>query len=408
MPTASNESATPHPRPAMEDLTFRSCHEPTLGVEIEMQILDRETGDLAPGAVRLLDSCQEEQLEGVSGEFLMSMFEVKTGVCHNVAEVRDSLFPRLRNVRNIASSLGYDLAIGGTHPFGRGSMSAVFPGERYQRIQKREGWMSYQEAVFGLHVHVGVPSGNMAIGVTNMMVEYLPHLLALSANSPFWQGVDTGYASARMRMFHPTAQAGMPHYFPSWQAFCHYCQVLYEGSMIEATKDIYWDIRPRPQQGTIEFRICDAPSTLSRLLALTALIRCLVIESLRVLDGDPQLSKGDERLYWLAQGNRWLATRFGLNAKCTRRPGGKRAPLIDDMAELLDRTRPIAEEAGDWPFLADLQRQPLETGADRQRHIYRQSGAWQAVIDDMKHRWVQELDASTPTTPAAAVSSLDS
>src|SRR5262249_15225383 len=118
---------TPQPgRGATEDLTFRGSSEVTLGIELELQILDRTTGDLAPGALRVLDACAEDQVEGVSEEFLLSMLEVKTGVCRNVSEVRDSLFPRLRRVRNVAGSLGYDLALGGTHPFSRPGTGAVF------------------------------------------------------------------------------------------------------------------------------------------------------------------------------------------------------------------------------------------------------------------------------------------
>jgi carboxylate-amine ligase len=392
-------------RAPLEDLTFHGSDDTTLGVELELQILERETGDLAPGALRILGGCEEERLEGVTAEFLMSMIEVKTGVCQNVSEVRSSLFPLIRRVKNIAASLGYDVAIGGTHPFGRASMSAIYPAQRYQRIQKHQGLTAYQEAVFGLHVHVGVPGGEQAVGVTNLLVEYLPHMLALAANSPFWQGIDTGYASARVRMFHPAAHAGVPPHFSDWQGVCEYCQVMYDAGVIEKTKDIYWDIRPRPHQGTIEFRIFDAPPTLSRLLALTALVRCLVIEALRTLEEQPEAGRGDRRHFWLAQENRWLATRYGLGARCVRHPGGARKSLLDDTAELIDRLRPVAEETGEWALLAELQRAPLELGADRQRHIYRQAGNWQAVIDDMKHRWAQELDevpAALATEPAHA------
>jgi carboxylate-amine ligase len=185
------------PEQELEDLDFRGSPGPSLGVELELQILDKETGDLSPGAVRLLKACEEEEIDGVSAELLQSTIEVKTDVCRSVAEVRDTLFPRLRKVRNLAGSMGYDLGLGGTHPFNKTSTSVVFPAERYERVQDRMAWLTYQIVVFGLHVHVGMPDGDMAIGVTNVLVQYLPHLLAVSASSPFWQGVDTGLASAR-------------------------------------------------------------------------------------------------------------------------------------------------------------------------------------------------------------------
>src|SRR5207247_596004 len=132
------------------------------------------TGDLAPGAQRILQSCAEEHIDGVSAEFLLSIIEVKTDVCRSVSEARETLVPRMRQVRNIARSLGYELALGGTHPFARPSMSAVFPDDRYQRIQKHQGWCAFQEVVFGLHIHVGVPEGEAALGVMNLVTPYLP------------------------------------------------------------------------------------------------------------------------------------------------------------------------------------------------------------------------------------------
>src|SRR5579871_749227 len=136
---------------------FHGSPDTTLGVELELQILDPQTGDLVPGALRILDACEEEGVEGVSGEFLLSMLEVKTGICADVAAVRQSLASLLSRVHRIARSLGYDLAIGSTHPFSRPNTAAIFPDERYRRIQKRQGWLANHEAIFGLHVHVGVP-----------------------------------------------------------------------------------------------------------------------------------------------------------------------------------------------------------------------------------------------------------
>jgi carboxylate-amine ligase len=368
-----------------EDLTFNGSPEPTLGVEVELQILDRDSGDLAPGAVRILPVCAEEGLEGVTAELLQSMIEVKTGVCRSVAEVRDTLVPRLRQVRTLAASLGYDLALGGTHPFNRTSTSTVFPDARYERVQRRVAWLTYQIVVFGLHVHVGVPSGDMAIGITNAVVQYLPHLLAVSANSPFWQGVDTGLASTRSALFRLTPHAGVPHYFASWKDFGAYVATMRACQAIRNTKDIYWDIRPRPQQGTIEFRICDMPPSLPVTLGLAALIRSLVVAARRLLEERPRLARGDLRRYWVVPENKWLAARHGLQAQCILTPGGKRQPLARGLAELLDRLGPVAEEAGDHTFLTALQpAERFETGADRQRRLYRETGNWKALVDDMK------------------------
>jgi carboxylate-amine ligase len=380
-----------------EELSFRPSPEVTLGVELELQIVDRQGGELVPGAQRILDACAEEGLEGVDGEFLLSMLEVKTGVCRDVAEVREDLFPLLRTVRNIAVTLGYDLVVGGTHPFSRACTAAISPQERYQQIRKRNGWLAYHEAVFGLHVHVGVPGSEEAVGLMNVLTPYLPHLLALSANSPFWQGIDTEYASARATLFRPAAHAGVPPNFVNWEELCNYYQVMKSGGVVASLKDLYWDLRPRPDFGTIEVRIFDAPASPECLLALVALTRCLVVDALRRLQDEPQLGRGDPGLHWIAAENKTLAARYGLQAECIRYPGGARRTLAEDLDRLLDRLIPVAREIGEYEFLrAILPLNRFETGAAHQRHLYRQFGTWQAVLEDTKARWDWSLERQTP------------
>ncbi len=379
--------------PKEENLIFRGSNEPTLGVELELQILDRETGDLAPGAVRILKQCQQDKIEGVAAELMQSMFEVKTGVCQNVAEVRDQLAPILRKVRIIASSLGYELALGGTHPFHRSQASAVFPAERYERIMERLAWLTYQRVVFGLHVHVGVPDGDLALAVTSLLVKYLPHLLALSANSPFWQGVDTGLASGRAALYGLLPHSGTPPHFGKWKDFRTYCNVMRDSKAISSFKDIYWDIRPRPDFGTIEFRVCDMPPSLADTFAIVALTRCLVIHALRLIKERPQMLRGDRKRHWIAGENKWLATRYGLEALYIRTPAGKRRPLKRDLAELCERLTPIAKETGDFPFLAPiLNLNQFVSGSEQLRELFRKTGNWKSLTDDMIRRFTEELE----------------
>lgn len=376
----------------VDELTFHPSPTTSLGVELELQILNHENGDLTPGAVALLQACSDEGIGNVSAELMQSMIEIKTGICGNVGEVYDQLLPALRQLRNVAGSLGYVLAPGGTHPFHRTGTSAVYPAERYERIMNRLAWLTYQRVVFGLHVHVGVPGGDQAIGVMNLLVRYLPHLLALSANSPFWQGVDTGLVSCRAALYRLLPHAGVPRYFSTWKAFRNFCRIMRDCKVLPSFKDIYWDIRPRPDLGTIEFRICDMPPTLAITMGLVALTRCLVIHSLRLLEERPQLGHGDIRRHWLAVENKWLATRYGLSALYIRTPTGKRRQLGQDAADLIDRLLPIARETGDYSFLAALQ--PIdrfESGAARQRRLYRETGSWRAVIDDLTGRFAADL-----------------
>jgi carboxylate-amine ligase len=219
-----------------EEMVFHPSSTTTVGAELELMLLDPQSGDLAPGGVRLLNTCAEESIENVSAELMQSMIELKTGVCQDVAAVRDQLVPPLRQIRNIAGSMGYQLAMSGTHPFHRPSNSAVSPSERYERLVERLAYLIHQRVVFGLHIHVGMPNGDMALGVMNQLVQYMPHLLALSASSPFWQDVDTGLASCRTALYRTLPHAGVPRYFPRWKHFRSYFRVMRECGAIQCRR----------------------------------------------------------------------------------------------------------------------------------------------------------------------------
>jgi carboxylate-amine ligase len=381
-----------------DEMHFHPSPDATFGVEIELQILDRDTGDLAPGAVRIIKMCQEEKIEGVAAELMQSMIEVKTGVCQTIEDAREQLYTRIRKVRNIASSLGFDLAMGSTHPFHRTGSSSVYPDERYEKISDRLAWLTYQRVMFGLHVHVGMPSGDMAIGTINFMMQYVPHLIALSASSPFWQGVDTGLASSRIALYRLLPHAGLPLYFSNWKEFRNYCKVMKDCDTISSFKDIYWDIRPRPDFGTIEFRICDIPMTIAETLRLVALIRSLTVASVRLLQERPRLQRGDIKRHWIAVENKWLATRYGLQAIYIRTPSGKKRPLVKDVSDLLERIMPIAKELGDDKYLAGLQPvDKFETGADVQRRQFREAGNWKGLVDFMAKQLAQDLESNKPS-----------
>jgi carboxylate-amine ligase len=376
-----------------EDLTFHPSAEPRFGVEVELQILDRESGDLAPGAVRILKACQEDGVVGTAAELMQSMIEVKTGICANVDMAKEQLYARIGRVRNIATSLGYDLAMASTHPFHHTTTSTVFPGERYAKILERLQWLTYQRVMFGLHVHVGMPDGDTAIGVINLLVRYMPHLIALSANSPFWQGVDTGLASSRIALYRLLPHAGLPQYFVNWREFRDYCRVMLDCGTITSFKDIYWDIRPRPDFGTIEIRVCDIPPTLTETLGLVALIRSLVIASLRLVRDRPRVRGGARLRHWIAVENKWLATRYGLKATFVRTPSGKRRGLAQDVAELIEKLMPIARECGDDKYLAQFKPiERYETGADRQRKLFRDKGNWRALTAHLAEELAHDLE----------------
>jgi carboxylate-amine ligase len=349
---------------------------------MELMILDPETRDLAPGAVRLLQACAAESVTGVSAMRMPSMIVVKTGACQDMAAVRDQLVDTLGRVSSVAARSGYLLALAGTHPFHLTVDNSVFPDDRNQSVAERLAQLAYQQAAFGLRVHIGVPGGEQAVGVMDLVTPYLPHLLALSANSPYWHEADTGLASTRSALTRLWPHTGPPPRFGDWRAFRSYCGVMRGCDVMDSVKDVPWDIRPRPDLGTVEFRICDTPATLATALGLVALTRCLVIWALRKLAGRLGRPPSDPRDGWIAEANRGLAARFGLGAAYIRTPSGERRPLARDVNDLVEGLLPIARESGDESFLALFR--PLarfEPGYTLQRRLYRKTGRWKLVMD---------------------------
>jgi carboxylate-amine ligase len=379
-------------------LRFHGSPKATLGIEIEMPVLDREGFELAPGAPRILKACQEEDVPGFTSELMQSMLEVRTDICENVREAEHQLKDRLRRARTLADSFGYKLALFGTHPFHRINASAITNDPRYERVVNRLGWITYHRVAFGLHIHVGVSGGDRAIQLMNVLVQYVPHLLGLSANSPFWQGVDTGLNSSRAVLYGLVAHSGIPMHMEQWKDFRSYFNVMRDCEAIRTVKGIKWDIRPRPDLGTLEFRICDTPSTLAEVLSIAALTRSLVIQADRLLTEHPRATSSDPRREWITVENRYLTARHGLDAVYIATPSGKRRVLRQELDDRIKKILPVAEESGDDRYLKRLL--PISdwsNGANKQRRIYRDAGGWQALAEAFARSLEEELRKKSPS-----------
>jgi carboxylate-amine ligase len=392
--------------PSLSAIDFRPSTFGSIGIELELPILDRDSSALVAGAKSVLNACADDGIDGVGAELMQSMLEIRTWPCANVTELAGRLLPVLRRVRNISTSLGFELALLGTHPFQRARDNAVFPDTRFENTWLKLAWMTYYRVVFGLHIHVGMTSGDQAIRVMNQMIPYLPHLIALSSNSPFWQGVDTGFASCRTALYALVPHAGIPPTMGRWRDFRTYCSVMSDSGAMKSIKDIKWDVRPRPDLGTLEFRICDMPYSVDRILTLSALTRGLAIVTQRLLEARPKAGRADSRRQWISIENRWLAARYGLNAVYIRTPTGKRRPLRQDLTELLPRVEDVARDSGDARYLAPLRDvSRVDSGADRQRRAYRDAGDWGFVMRELIAQFARELDkeAGARSAPAPVV-----
>lgn len=354
-------------------LEFVGSPKPTIGVEIELQIIDPKTLDLTPQAELLLNKCRVDR---VTAEIHQSMIEINSEVSDDVKQCREFLNARMQSLNTLANELGLQIAISGTHPFQRWEERLITNDERYQDLLQKYRWLVRRMNVYGLHVHVGVKSGEQALKISNALVRYLPHLLALSANSPFWQGIDTGMQSSRVNIMESFPLSGIPPQFHSWEEFEHYCETLKRTGAIGSIKDLYWFIRPNLKFGTIEFRICDALSTLDETMALVALIQSLVV----FVSNDAQEWVWSKEEQWIAPENQWHAARDGLDGVITD-SAGNRQKISESVQELIEKLSPTARSLNCLEELQSINQMITHgNGAQRQRKLFEETGSLLDVV----------------------------
>jgi carboxylate-amine ligase len=369
-------------------IEFAASPEPTLGVEWELALVDRQTRDLRNEAAHLFARAKARLPDPgrLHKELLRNTVEVVTGVCRTVDEAMTDLRETLAVVVPAGDDLGVDLYGGGTHPFASWTAQELTEGHRYEELINRTQWWGRQMLIWGLHVHVGLPERARVMPVLTGMLRYYPHLQALSASSPIWAGVDTGYASNRALMFQQLPTAGLPFHFQTWEEFEAFAQDQLTTGVIEVLSEIRWDLRPAPHLGTLENRVCDGVSSFGDLAPLVALCQCLVV------DLDERLARGETiptMPPWHVQENKWRAARYGLDAivilddQCTERL------VTDDLRDEVERLAPLADRLGCAAELAAVAEIPARGASyQRQRRVADATGGdLVAVVDSV----VQEL-----------------
>ncbi len=377
-------------------IEFVGSQNPTIGVEIELQLIDPETSDLTPKSIELLEFCRERRVERVKAEITQSMVEIDTEISYDVKQCRGYLERRIAKLRAAANALGLRLCVSGTHPFQRWTESKIFPSERYRYLVEKFQWLARRLSVYGLHVHIGVESGEKAVAISNAAMRYLPHLLALSASSPYWEGVDTGMQSSRAGVMDSFPISGLPYYFPDWQEFKKYCDTLLHTEAIASLKDLYWFIRPSPSYGTLEFRICDGVPTLSETMALVALIQSLVVWIDEGFADGSRSKTISMRRYWIAPENLWVAARDGLDGMIIINEDGKRRKISEDTLNLIEHLTPVAQRLNSYEELLYL-KEMIQNGssAGRQRAVFHEMQSMPAVVDAL----VKEFETDRPVLP---------
>jgi carboxylate-amine ligase len=358
-------------------ITFTTSKPFTLGVEIELQILDPENLNLVPKAPAILSMVPDDLKDRIKPEFIRSMIEVNTEVCSDMVQVRDSLTQLIRQAESLAHKNGCLLFATSLHPFSRHSDQELSDHPRYARIMNELQLVGRRFITQGLHVHVGMSDRDAAIRVCDSIRLFLPILLALTSSSPYYEGIDTGLHSYRAKLFEALPLAGMPDQLESWDKYLEMVRLLSNTGIITGVRDLWWDIRPHPDFGTIEIRICDLPSTLTEILAIVALIQGLVAE---MTESDKHLNPNMQVL----KSNKWQAARYGLAGTFVYPLLQKKMSMQEAAGEIFSKAAPAMKKLGTSHYLADL-RHIIKSGtsADHQRKIFTEQKNFSAVINEL-------------------------
>lgn len=357
-------------------LEFAKSEPWTLGVEVELQIVDRDTHELTPKAAQLLQRWSGPPR--VQPEIFQSMLELSTGICADAAAAEADLRATAQRLMPLAREQGVRFIATGTHPTARYQDRLLFPADRYHGLIARNQWIARRLLIFGLHVHIGMPDPETCIAVQNELLRDLGLLLAVSTSSPFWQGEVTGLASSRVTVFEASPTGGIPQLVHDWDEFTTLVGTLQRAHAITSLKDLWWDIRPSPRYGTLEIRVCDGLATIRETVAVVALAQALARRA------GARVAAGQGRSFppaWRIRENKWRASRHGMEADYVVEDDGTTLPVRQHLARTLEALSADGFFDRSTPYFDDLWRlaQGAPTSTDRQRAIYERTGSFDAV-----------------------------
>jgi glutamate---cysteine ligase / carboxylate-amine ligase len=359
----------------------------TLGIEEELMICDGETLELTQGVGRILEAVPEDVVGYVKPELHQSFLEVATLPCANIAEADKQLRDLRRLVRGIADGMGMAIGAAGTHPSALYEEQAIVDRERYRELIAELRWIAQREVIFGTHIHVGIDDPEKAIYVADGMRGYLPLLLGMSSNSPFWRGRSTGMMSSRTPIFRTFPRVGIPPYYGSWEIYSHRVELMMRGGAIEDYTYLWWDVRPHPNLGTVELRVFDQQTRVDITIGFAALAQSLAHRlAARYDDGVPSV----EHPWELIDDNKVRAALVGIEGKLIDFERGVEVAGADLTKGVIDDLQDHAQELGCDSELASLS-ELIErgTGARRQLDWFEQHGGIEGLMREV-------VDASAP------------
>lgn len=351
----------------------------TLGVEEEYMIIDPTTRELKSHDQKIVEIASRIVKDQVKAEMHQAVVEAGTGICRNVDEAREDITKLRKIISSVAGDLGLKMGAAGTHPFSHWSTQLITPNPRYDEIVQEMQEAARSNLIFGLHVHVGIADKNMAIHIMNTVRYFLPHVYALSTNSPFWEGRNTGFKSFRTKVFDKFPRTGVPDEFNDWDDFKNYVNLLIKTKCIDNAKKIWWDVRVHPFFDTIEFRICDVPMLVEETMAITAIFQALVVKLYKLRMQNMTFIMYNRSLI---NENKWRASRYGLDSKLIDFGKQEEVDTRALILELLEFVDDVVDQLGSRQAI-NYVHTILEkgTGADRQLEVFKQSGDLRAVVD---------------------------
>ena len=357
----------------MGKVVFNSNSEPTLGVELELGLVDAKTMALSSSIEAILAQVAQDNSNAIyKPELMQCCVEINTGICHTVGEAAGDLRVKIVRLEEICDQLGLRLWWGATHPFSLWRDQQITPNERYNNLVTLLQEMARRLVTFGLHVHVGVDSGDKAVMICDRIMQHLPTLLALSGNSPFWEQRDTGLESHRSKIMEGLPTAGLPTLMRNWSEYVWLVNHMVETGFINTIREIWWYVRPHHNFGTVEVRMCDMPGNLDNVLILAGLTQCLV----KYLSDDIDRGAYQHDCHpMMVRQNKWRACRFGNQAHLVNSYTYDVQPVRHIVSDLISKLRPVARDLDCLDYLE--QTQPIADGvswAKRQRNILEQTG----------------------------------
>ena len=351
----------------------------TLGIEEEYQVIDPKTLELTSHDQKIVEEADKVLKDQVKAEMHQAVVEVGTNICSDIEDARKQVTDLRKNMCEIAGNLGFGIGAASTHPFSAWQAQLITPHPRYEGIINELQDTARSNLIFGLHVHVGIEDRNMGLHIANSIRYFLPHIYALSTNSPFWEGCNTGFKSFRPKVFDKFPRTGIPDYFESLSDYNDYIDLLIKTGCIDEATKIWWDIRIHPKFPTIEIRICDIPLTVDETITIAALIQAIVAKLVQLRQKNMNYMSYKRTLI---TENKWRASRYGIEGSLIDFGKEAQVPLPDLIAEFVDLVDDVLDELDSREEVENVFNLLKKgTGADRQLKVYEETGDMKKVVD---------------------------